>query len=47
LGVGGHFKLGGRLARGHVGKGRGSKGSARVQIGAELLCKSAKVIVKG
>jgi hypothetical protein len=36
------FSLGGKLARGHVDKGK-AKGSAKVQIGAELLCKSAKV----
>jgi hypothetical protein len=32
----------------HVGTwARRTRGSAKVQIGAELLCKSAKVILKG
>ena len=39
------------MFRGLAGKGAGgqggTKGSAKVQIGAELLCKSAKVMLRG
>ena len=42
----GIFSLGDKWARGHADKGEAAdwtRGSAKVQIGAELLCKSAKV----